>query len=390
MRRLLTLWRNLTQRPRLEDDLDREIRSYQSLLEDEKTRTGADPRSARREALLELGGREQIKEEVRDVRLGATFLSMAAELRQSLRGLRRNPAMSFLAILMLGLGIGAGTVVFGVFYSVLVRPMPFRDPDRLVELWETRLDRGMNQVSFTEANFWDLRAQNQSFEEVGAYHYGEANLTGSGAAERVVCPRVSAGFFRVLGVSPMLGRDFTYDEGAGRGQAVVILGHKFWTSRFAADPSVLGKTLRLDDKPYTVIGVLPPGEPWIVDQTYLPLVQRSNPDRGSWEFNVVGRLKPGVSAEMAWADLQRVASNLLRAYPAETKGIGFSFGPSTEWRAQASTRLALRVLLGAVSFLLLIACLNIANLLLARGMSRKREIAVRMRSARAGPGWRGL
>ena len=375
--RMKTLWRNLARRRQVEADLDEEIRSYQSMLEDEKTRAGAHPRAARREALLELGGAEQIKEEVRDIRLGSGLDSIGAELRQSLRALRRNPGLTAVGAIMLALGMGASTVVFSVFYAALLRPLPFRDADRVVQLWETRQDQSWSQASFTEANFWDVRSQNRTFAEVATYHSGEANLTGDGPAEKVTRSWVSAGFFRTLGVSPVLGRDFSYDEGGGSAPQVVILGNRFWKSRFGADPGILGKTLRLDDRVYTVVGVLPPGEPWIDDQTYVPFAQRPDADRTSFEFDVIARLAPGVSRGAARADLQRIAGVLAQSYPKEDKGIGFRMAPSSTWVAGDATRRALWVLLGAVTFLLLIACLNIANLLLARGISRKREIAVR-------------
>jgi predicted permease len=377
-RRIKTLWRNLAQRNRVEEELDAEIRSYQTLLEDEKTQAGTPPRMARREALLELGGADRVKEQVRDVRAGATLELMAAELRQSLRGLRRNPALTVLGTAMLALGIGASTLVFSIFHAALIQPMPFRAVDRVLQIWETRLDRGFNQTSFTEANFWDVRTLNHSFAEVAALHYDEANLTGNGPAEKVSLIGVTAGFFRTLGVSPMLGRDFLYEEGGhGAAQRVTILGNRFWRSHFAADPLILGKTLRLDDQAYTVVGVLPPGEPWIDDQTYVPFAFRADANRGSWEYSVIGRLAPGVSPETARADLQRVAGVLAQTYPQFDKGIGFKVESSSTWVASDTTRRALRVMLGAVAFLLLIACLNIANLLLARGVSRKREIAVR-------------
>ncbi|MBZ5725284.1 MAG: ABC transporter permease [Acidobacteriia bacterium] len=377
MHRIRTLWRNLARRRRVEAELDEEIRSYQAMLEDEKTRAGAEPRAARREALLELGGAEQIKERVRDIRRGAALSSMGAELRQSLRGLRRNPALTVTGAVMLALGMGASTVVFSVFHAALLQPLPFRDSGRVFELWETRHDRGFNQASFTEANFWDLRARNRSFVEVGAYHYDEANLTGNGPAEKVRCIAVSAGFFRALGVSPLLGRDFSYQEDQRGQDHVVILGHRFWKNRLAADPQILGKTVRLNDATFTVVGVLPPGEPWIDDQTYVQFGFRPDADRSSFEFQVVGRLATGASAESARADLERIAGVLAQTYPKNDKGIGFRMEPSSTWIADDATRRALWVLLGAVTFLLLIACLNIANLLLARGMTRKREIAVR-------------
>jgi len=376
--KLNSLWRNLTERQKVEADLADEIRSYRELLEEQKIRGGADPVTARREASIELGGTEKLKEEVRDVRRGAAFDVLGAELRQSLRGLRRNPSLTVLGTTMLSLGMGACIVVFSIFQSALLKPLPFRDANRLLTIWETRLDRGMDQASFSEANFWDVRSYNHSFSEVGAYHYDEANLTGLGPAEKVVACEVSAGFFRTLGVSPVLGRDFSYDDDRGGFRnPVVILGNKFWKTRFGSDPNILGKALRLNDKPYVVIGVLPPGEPWIDDQLYTPFGYRPDADRGSWEFQVIGRLKPRIAQEAAQADLAQIAASLAQSFPEQDKGIGFFFTPSSTWVAGDTTRRALWVLLGAVTFLLLIACLNIANLLLARGTARMREIAVR-------------
>src|ERR1041385_8544158 len=377
LHRLKMLWRNVARKTTVESDLDAEVRSYREMLEDEKRALGADPRTARREALLELGGADQIKEEVRDVRLGASLDAMGSELRQSLRGLRRNPGLTVLAIGMLALGMGAGTVVFSIFYSALLRPLPFRDSQYVVQLAETRLARGIDDATFSEANFWDFRAQQRSFEEVGAAHFNEANLTGLAALEKVRATEVSAGFFRTLGVSPVLGRDFSYEEERENAGRVALIGNRFWKGRLGGDPNILGKTLRLNDRPYTVIGVLPYGEPWLRDQIYIPFMYRPNQDRGSWEFDVIGRLKPGVSMDAARADLKRVAAGLAEAYPKDDAGIGFRLDPSSTWIASASTRRALWVLLGAVTFLLMIGCLNIANLLLARGTARQREIAVR-------------
>ncbi len=373
-----SLWRNLTQKQRVEADLDEEIRSYQGMLEEEEASARSNADAARRQALLEFGGADQVKEQVRDVRFGAALDSIAAELRQSLRGLLRNPALALTGTAMLALGMGASIVIFSIFYAALVQPLPFRDTGRLMQIFESRKDRGFNRSSFTEANFWDVRAQNHSFEDLGAYHYGEANLTGDGPAEKVTCSAISGGFLHVLGVSPVVGRDFSQDEADGRAsQGAVILGNRFWRTRFAADPQVVGRTLRLDDRVRTVIGVLPPGEPWIDGQTYIPLVYRPNANRGSWEYSVIGRLAHGASPESAQADLQRIAAVLAASYPKDDKGIGFNMDPASAWVASDTTRRALWVLLGAVTFLLLIGCLNIANLLLARGMNRKREIAVR-------------
>ena len=363
--RIHSLLRNLTRKQRVEKDLEAELSSFQTMLEDQK---------GRREARLEMGSLPHLQDEVRDVRLGASLDMLAMDFRHSLRGLRRNPALTILGALMLALGIGSSTVMFSIFYTTLLQPMPFREPGRLVELWESH--GNITQASFSEANFWDVRSMNQSFEEVAAYHHEEANLTGEGAAEKVTASRVTAGFFRTLGVAPIIGHDFSYS--ADRADThEILLGHRFWSQRFGSEPTVLGKTLRIDDQAYTVIGVLPAGRPWIDDQIYRSFSFRSNANRGSWEFGVVGRLRPGISEGMANADLQRIGNVLSQTWPGPDKGMGIAMGPSSAWIASPTTRRALWVLLGAVTFLLLIACLNIANLLLARGTARAREIAVR-------------
>jgi predicted permease len=378
--RLKALLLNLTHKFIVEDDLTQELNSYQAMLADENSRAGMDRSAAIRAARLEMEGLEQIKENVRDVRLGVAMETFFSELRQSIRSLSRNKDLTILCTTILALSIGATTVVFSIFYAALVQPLPFRDPAHLVELKETRVSRGIDRADFSEANFWDVRAQNHSFEEVAAFHYDEANLTGDGPAEKVTDRFVTAGFFRTLGVSPVLGRDFSPgdDDRNGFDNGVVILGNKFWKSRFSADPNIVGKTLHLNNRACVVVGVLPPGEPWINDQVYQPFGHRSNANRSSLEFSVIGRILPGVSLQGVQADLNGIASTLDKSYPGSDQGIGFLLKPASSWIAHDNTRRALWVLAGAVSFLLLIACLNIANLLLARGTARQREIAVRI------------
>ena len=368
--RLRMLWRNLTGKQKLEEDLNAELESYRQMLEDDK-------RTAR-EAALEMGGKEQIKEAVRDVRAGAWLDSFWAEVKQSVRGLARNPGTALLATSMLALGMTASTVIFSVFYAALVRPLPFREPDRLVEIWETRLSRGIDQASPSEANFWDVKARNHSFEEVAAAHDDELNMTGMGEPEKVKVLEVSANFLHTLGVQPILGRDFRAEDARdGWNTHVAIIGYKYWVSRFGGQQDIVGKTLRLNDHVYTIAGVLPPGEPWINKQLYVPFGYHADANRGSWEFGMIARLKPGVTVESARADLQIVASALGRAYASEDEGIGFRLEPSRRWVASNETRVALWVLLAAVVLLQVIACVNVANLLLARGLARQREIAVR-------------
>lgn len=373
-----TIFRNLFRKRQLDEDLSAELDSFRDLLSDEKTRNGLTPEQAKRAAQLELGGAEQVKEAVRDVRRGAWLEGIGAELRQTFRGLRRTPTLALLSVGMLALGIGGSTVVFSIVYSALLRPLPFRDPVRLVQIVETRLKRGIDHASVSEANFWDVRALNHSFSEVAAYHYDDANLTGNGPAEKVQLREISAGFFRTLGVSPVLGCDFSYDDERGGWKTnVVLVGNNFWRTRFGADPKILGQTLRLSDRAYTVVGVLPPGDPFLTDELYIPFGYHADAERGSWEFTVIGRLKPGLSMEAAKSDLARIADVLSNDYPWADKDMGFRILPSSTWIAPDTTRRALWLLLGAVALLLLIACVNVANLLLARGITRQREIAVR-------------
>jgi len=374
MQRLRAIWRNLFRKHIVDGTLDEEIRSYLQLLVDEKISAGADSETAQREAAMEVGAIEMIKEQVRDVRRGAFLESLWTEVRQSVRALRHNPGMAAMCALMLALGIGASITIFSVFEAALLRPLPFRDSNQLVELVETRLDRGMDRVAFAEADFWDLHDRTKSFEHVAAYHGNEANLTDD-QPEKVSAPQVTVEFFRTLGVAPILGRDFSADEGSAN---VAVLGNKFWKAHYGGNANILGRVLRLSDKNYTVVGVLPAGEPWIDDQVYLPFPYHPNADRGSWEYSVVGRLAKGVKPEAAKTELQRLAGLLAAANPKEDKGIGFEVLPSRRWIAPDSTSAALRFLLLAVGLLALIACVNVANLLLARGLARQREIAVRI------------
>jgi putative ABC transport system permease protein len=374
MRWLRSIWRNLFRKHAVESILDEEIRSYQQLLEDEKIAAGADSEIARREAVIELGAIEVIKEQVRDIRRGALLEGMWTEVRQSIRALRRNPGMTCMCALMLALGIGASTIIFSVFEAALLRPLPFRDSSRLVEVHETWLNFGINEAAFSEADFWDLHDRTRSFEHVAAYHGDEANLTGDGQPEKVSAPRVTAEFFRTLGVAPVLGRDFSANEGRAN---IAILGNKFWKGRYGGDTDIPGKVLRLNDTSYTVVGVLPAGEPWLDGQVYLPFPYHPNADRSSREFDVIARLAKGVTAEAAKKELQSLAELLAAANPNDDKGLGFNFLPARRWIAPESTQTALRFLLVAVGLLVLIACVNVANLLLARGVARQREIALR-------------
>ena len=304
--------------------------------------------------------------------------TILADLRYGARAMVRNPAFSVIAVLTLALGIGANAAIFSVVRTVLLRPLPFPEPDRLVQVWESRLDRGWNQSSFTHANFWDVQDMNRSFSAIGAITFGSINLAARDNPELLSVAYVTTGFLRALGVTPVAGRVFADGEDrVGADQRIAVLSHRLWTTQFGGDRSIVGRDVTLGGQAYRVIGVLPPGTPWLdAGDLFMPLRRGPNEDRGSFELTVIGRLARGVTIDAARSDLNRVASQLAGQYP-EAKGMGVTIQLSDGWVASDSLRRALWVLMSAVGFLLLIACVNLANMLLARSTGRIRERAMR-------------
>ena len=301
------------------------------------------------------------------------------DIRQTARLMRSQPLMAAAIVFMFALGIGATTAIFSVVYGVLLRPLPFPETERLVEVFGYRPDKGWGNVPLTAANFWDIRDRNRVFEEIGTWRDTSFSLTGFEYPERVDAAQVSTGFLRALGVRPVAGRLFEPGEDEqGRGESIAVVSHGFWTRRLGADPSAVGRTLVLDGRSYTVLGVLPAGSPFLdAAEVFIPFIRRANANRGSFEYVTVGRIKLGVSVDQARADLQRVAKELEVEYPKDNTRLGAVLEPSSTWIASDDLRRTLWILLGSVGLLLVIACVNVTNLLLARASARARDSAVR-------------
>ena len=312
--------------------------------------------------------------------------TLLQDIRYAIRMCVRTPGFTAIAVLALALGIGANTAIFTIVNAVLIERLPFREPHRIVSLWEEGAHRPGQNNSVGPANFIRWRERSSSFDAMAAMVDLRANLTGRGDPEEIVAQTVEAPFFPILGVSPLLGRTFTDAENRDPQVAVVILAYDFWQRRFGGDPSIVGQTIQLNGRPQTVVGVMPQGFRLFVKEfsiagkpadLWRPYVLPADArDFGGRYMQAIAQLKPGVGVARAQTELSAIAAALATEFPARNAGWGARVLP-LHAQLSGEYRTALLVLSGAVAFVLLIACANVANLLLARGAARQREIAIR-------------
>jgi predicted permease len=370
--------RNLVLSRRVEVDLDQEVHSHLELLIEENIRAGMPPHEAQRAARIELGGIEQVKEEVREERIGNWLHSVYSDCRYGVRQLRKNPGAAAIMVFTLALAIGATTAIFSVVYGVLLRPLPYTDSNRIMAVFEVNSEGRWAHLA--DPNFDDIRDQNRSFQAIAKYNYYAVSVSGTSQPSRTTVGHVSPDFLKVFGVQPILGRDFTAGDAKKGAGPTVLVSYGYWKQYLGSPPDLSQSHIKIDGASYSVTGVLPPGFRFPPDvDLWLPTdLDGENRSRTAHNYFAVGRLRDGVTVEQANQDISAIAG---RIHDNSSEQNDYLLKDAIVLPLRHSitgkARPALLVLLGAVGFLLLVACANVANLLLAQASVRERELAIR-------------
>jgi putative ABC transport system permease protein len=367
--------RALFRRSTVENELDDELRFHFDQQVEKFVQSGLPLLEARRRARLEFGGVDQLKEECREAR-GVHFLETSArDVRYALRMLRKSPGFTAVAVFTLALGVGANTAIFNVVHATLLQPLPIRQGSRLVVIWVNNLEHGWSRMGPTGQDYLDWKEQSKSFDDMFLFEHGSGTVTGLGEPEQVAGLRVTTNFGDFFGIKPVLGRTFRLEEAGGR-HNFAIVGYGYWRRHFNSDPSVIARGMTLNGEEYTITGVLPAEFAALFPEDVVVPFDTDWLKRADSDLGVFGMLKPGTTLKQANGEMNVIAERIASARPSRS-GFGIVMVPLEDVRVEY-LRPALLVLLGAVGFVLLISCANVANLMLARSIVRQREMAIRI------------